>query len=266
MAITENRLAIGVFRDRSLAEQTVEHLRQAGFRDDEMRVWGQGAATGGFLETLRNKWSSQATEVGSISGSLVELGAPQEEADYYQHEAETGHYLVAVHSYGHSQKANDILYRAGAYTAQTSLTRDLHTVPLREEVLTAQTQPVEVGEVLIRKEIVTEEKTITVTVQREEIVIERRQISAQETPAEGPTGTLVELAPGETIRIPIREEQIVIEKRPVVTGELIVGKRKVQEIRHFTDTVRREVPYIERQGDVIVHRSGLEESAPPDAS
>jgi uncharacterized protein (TIGR02271 family) len=253
MATTEHRLAIGVFRDRALAESTVERLRQAGFRDDEIRIWGQGAATGGFLETLKNTLSSSTSEASSISSSLVELGEPQEDADYYQHEAETGHYIVAVHSYGHSREANDILYRAGAYTAQTSLTRDLHTLPLREEVLTAQTQPVEIGEVLIRKEVVTEERTITVTIQREEIIIERRQLNPQETSSGPSTGTQVELAAGETIRIPIREEQVVIEKRPIITEELIVGKRTVQEIRHFTDTVRREVPHVEREGDVVVH-------------
>jgi hypothetical protein len=71
VAITENRLAIGVFRDRALAEQTVEHLRHAGFRDGEIQVWGQGAATGGFLETLRNKRSNSATEAGSISGRVL---------------------------------------------------------------------------------------------------------------------------------------------------------------------------------------------------
>jgi uncharacterized protein (TIGR02271 family) len=121
---------------------------------------------------------------------------------YYQREAETGHCIVAVASYGHGREANDILYRAGAYTVQTSLTRDLHTLPLREEVLTAQTQPVEIGEVLIR----------------EEITIERRQINPQNT-SSGTTGTLVELAAGETIRIPMREEQVVIEKRPpIITG------------------------------------------------
>lgn len=258
MTSTENRLAIGVFRDRALAEQTIEHLRQAGFRDDEIRTWGQRASTGGFLATLRNKWSSSATEAESISGSLVELGEPQEDADYYQHEAETGHFIVAVVSYGHSQEANDILYRAGAYTAQTSLTRDLHTVPLREEVLTAQTQPVEIGEVFIRKVVVTEERTITVTVQREEIVIDHRQLDAQATSSGEPTGAPVELAAGETIRIPIREEQVFIEKRPVVTGELIVSKRKVQEIRRFSDTVRREVPHVEREGEVVVHDSNGE--------
>jgi uncharacterized protein (TIGR02271 family) len=185
------------------------------------------------------------------------MGVPREDADYYQHEVDAGQVIVAVHSYRYSQQANDILYRSGAYTAQTSLTRDLQTIPLREEVLTAQTQPVEIGEVFIRKVVVTEEKTITVTVQREEIVIERRQTSTQDAPAAGAAGRLVELAADETIRIPIREEQVFIEKRPVVTGELIVGKRRVQEVRHFSDTVRREVPHVDSTGDVVIHGPDL---------
>lgn len=259
MAITENRPAIGVFRDRSLAEHAVEQLRQAGLRDDEISVWGQGASTGGFLGTLRSKLSS-SSEAGNIASALNEMGVPQEDADYYQQEADAGHVIVAVRSYVRSQQANDILYRTGAYTAQSSLTHDLHTIPLREEVLTAQTQPVEIGEVFIRKEVITEEKTITVTVQREEIVIERRKSGAQHTPSgeSAPAGRLIELAAGETIRIPIREEQVFIEKRPVVTGELIVGKRSVQEIRHFSDTVRREVPHVDHTGDVIIHGPDLE--------
>ena len=71
--------------------------------------------------------------------------------------------------------------------------------------------------------------------------------------------TLVELAVGETIRIPIREEQVVIEKRPIVTEELIVGKHTVQETRHLSETVRREVPHLEREGDVVVHGSDGED-------
>ncbi len=255
MATTESPVKVGVFRDRALMEHAVDALQRAGLRDDEIRVWGQGASTGGFLGTLMNKLSGQGAEDGNIADSLVNLGVPPEDAAYYQWEVEAGRSVVAVHSYGHQQEASDILHRSGAYTAQTSLTHDLHTVQLREEVLTAQTMPVEVGEVFIRKVAVTEERTITVTVQREEVVIEHRPLSTQGTPSGDPIGTLVELAAGETIRIPIREEQVVIEKRPIVTEELIVGKQKVQETQHFSDTVRREVPHLERVGDVVIHGS-----------
>lgn len=42
MATTNSPLVIGVLRDRALVEYAVKELRHAGFRDDEMRVWGQG--------------------------------------------------------------------------------------------------------------------------------------------------------------------------------------------------------------------------------
>ena len=259
MAITESPVKVGVFRDRDLVEHAVKELRQVGFRDDEIKVWGEGVPTGGFLDTLMNKLSGQETEAGSISGFLVDLGVSQEEADYYQQQGNIGRIIVAVRSYGHQQAASDILQRAGAYTAQTSLTHDLHTISLKEESLTAHTQSIEVGAVFIRKEVIIEERTITVSVQREEVVIEHRALLTQGTPPDDPSGTLVELAPGQTIRIPIREEQVFLEKRPIVTEELIVGKRTVQETKHFSDTVRREVPHLERTGDVVVHGSGVEE-------
>lgn len=255
MATTDSPTVVGVFRDRTLAEHAVKELRHAGFRDDEMWVWEQGVSQNGFLESLLHTRSGQATEPGGIAASLQNLGVASEEADYYQREVEAGRSVIAVRSYGHRQEASDILYRTGAYDSQASLSRDLHSIPLREEVLTPQKQSVQVGVVIVRKEVITEEKTITVTVQREEIVVERLPLPAPGTPGSEPVGTLVELAPGQTIRIPIREEQIFIEKRPIVTEELIVSKHIVQETQRFTGTVRREVPRLERQGDVVVHGS-----------
>lgn len=253
MATTESPMAIGVFRDRAMVDHVVKELRHGGFRDDEIRVWGQGMSQGGFLESLLNKWSGQETQPEGIADSLEHEGVTNEEADYYQREVEAGHFIVAVRSYGHQQEASNILHHAGAYDAQTSLTHDLHAIPLREEVLTPHTQSVEVGAVIIRKEVITEERTFTITVQREEVIVERLSLSTPGTPGGTPIGTLVELAAGQTIRIPIREEQVFIEKRPIVTQELIVGKKIVQETQHFSDTIRREVPHIERVGDVVVH-------------
>src|SRR5262249_30079252 len=48
------------------------------------------------------------------------------------------------------------------------------TLQLHEEELRPRKQPVEKGEVRVRKEVVTEHKTVDVPVRREEVVIERR--------------------------------------------------------------------------------------------
>ncbi len=36
MAVNEHPTVVGVFRDRTLAEQTIQELRHAGFRDDQI--------------------------------------------------------------------------------------------------------------------------------------------------------------------------------------------------------------------------------------
>src|SRR5512135_3441934 len=112
---------------------------------------------------------------------------------------------------------------------------------LREEELQAHKQLVETGEVRVRKEVVTEHRTIEVPVQREEVVIERQ----------APTGE-----PVEEIRIPVRAEQVTVEKRPVVKEEVTVGKRVVQDIEQVGGEVRKEVVRVEREGDVDIHGNG----------
>ena len=114
-------------------------------------------------------------------------------------------------------------------------------IQVREEELQAHKQLVETGEVRVRKEVVTEHRTLEVPVQREEVVIERH----------APTGELVE-----EIRIPVSEEQVTVEKRPVVKEEVTVGKRVVQGTERVGGEVHKEVVRVEREGDVDIHGNG----------
>ena len=272
METTESPIVVGVFRERALAEQAVDELRHAGFRDDQIRYSGKGAMAGGLLETLMSKFSGQ--EDGSVFDALTEQGIPKDEIEYYQHEYERGSAIVTVQSYGRQQEASDILSRFGAYDARSraEYMQDARTIQLREEVLQPRKHPVEIGEVFIRKVVVTEERTITVSVMREELVIERRSIATDSVDAsdqlsnrpdlpdnqDQPIGKLVEIGEGEVIRIPIRTEQVMIEKRPVVIEELVVGKRHIQETRRFSGTVQREVPHIEREGNVNIRGDNVD--------
>src|SRR5438874_1376896 len=272
METTESPIVVGVFRERALAEQAVDELRHAGFRDDQIRYSGKGAMAGGLLETLMSKFSGQ--EDGSVFDALTEQGIPKDEIEYYQHEYERGSAIVTVQSYGRQQEASVILSRFGAYDARSraEYMQDARTIQLREEVLQPRKHPVEIGEVFIRKVVVTEERTITVPVMREELVIERRSIATDSVDASDqlsnrpdlpdnqhqPIGKLVEIGEGEVIRIPIRTEQVMIEKRPVVIEELVVGKRHVQETRRFSGTVQREVPHIEREGNVNIRGDNVD--------
>jgi uncharacterized protein (TIGR02271 family) len=130
-------------------------------------------------------------------------------------------------------------------TAHASRTAEgAERIQVREEELQAHKQPVETGAVRVRKEVVTEYRTLEVPVQREEVVIERY----------APTGepAASDIRPGEEIRIPVRKEQVTVEKQPVVKEEVMVGKRVVEGTEQVGGEVRREEVRVEREGDVEV--------------
>lgn len=117
---------------------------------------------------------------------------------------------------------------------------------LREERMEISKNKIQTGEVSIYKEVVTEEKNITVPVKREELVIENNVLDSQfNDKSEENT---------ETIRIPIREERIDVHKQPVDLEDVSVSKHKYEEIKHINETLKKEVPHISVNGDVkIVH-------------
>lgn len=120
------------------------------------------------------------------------------------------------------------------------------TIQLREERLKVGKKAVEAGDVGIRKEVVTEHKTVTVPVEREEIVIERRPGSGKVVAGGiSSSGT-------EEIRIPVRREELEIGKEAVVTDEVSIGKRKVQGTEQASGVVRKEQLKVDKHGDVEI--------------
>jgi uncharacterized protein (TIGR02271 family) len=115
------------------------------------------------------------------------------------------------------------------------------TMELRQEELDVTKDRVQTGEVELHKDIVSEEKTVHVPVSHEEVVIERRSFDAEA--ADEPIGR------EETIRIPVSEDRVHVGKHTVVTGEVSMHKRDVQETREVKDTVRREEAHLEVEGD-----------------
>ena len=224
MATSDNAIVFGVFRDRALAKQTIDELRHAGFRDDEMRLMGETAGSGGLLNHLAGTFVGHDTSDGQLSEDLISKGVPPDEVNYYQHQVEAGRIVVVVESYGHQEEARKILYRHGAYDASnlaSQATGD-RIIPVREEELSVHKQLVETGEILVHKEAITEEKTITVPVSREELVIERRPASTQTPDLSLNEGEKLSeaLSDGGMLRIVLREEHVHVEKQTVVKEEI----------------------------------------------
>jgi len=244
-------------------------------------VVGPAIAAGTLGVILSN--AAAGAGIAGLVGALIGAGIPEHEATYYQGEFEAGRTIVTVQADGRADEASTILRRHGAYdmstrgsvvgsgsrasaadaaavsrTAHTATTAPTHTsghastqagdtIRLKEEQLHAEKRPVETGEVRVHKEVHSETKSIDVPVQREEIVIER-------TPAHG-KATTDSLRPGEEIRIPVREDQVSVTKDAVVTEEVKVGKRTVQDVERVSGNVRKEEIRVEKTGDVDI-RSG----------
>jgi len=232
-------------------------------------VIGPVIAGGTLAAILANAAGGAA--IGGLAGALIGAGIPEEEAEYYRGEFESGRSIVTVHAGQRADEATRILHKHHAYdmhsaaahttaaatsatceTPARSMTAGRPTatatgqgkIEVKEERLHAHKTPVEAGEVRVRKEVVTEHKTLEVPVEREEVVIERHAVGERRAGGE--------IRAGEEIRIPVKEERITVEKEPVVTEEVTVGKRKVQETEHVTGEVRKEKVKVERQGDVDV--------------
>jgi uncharacterized protein (TIGR02271 family) len=206
---------------------------------------------------------------GGLVGSLIGLGIPEEEAEYYHGELHQGRTIVTVKSEGRYSEAHAILHRFGAsdyhsaattgasasiMSDSTASTREAanaraastrgggRKIQLSEEELHVSKQPVQTGEVTVRKEVRTEHKTIDVPVAKEEVVIERHAAS----------GRAGEIGEGQEIRVPVSEEHVHVEKEPRVREEVTVGKRRREETKHVSGTVKKEELKVEEHGDVHV--------------
>jgi len=249
-------------------------------------VIGPAIAAGTLGVILSN--AAAGAGIAGLVGALVGAGIPEHEANYYQSEFESGRTIVTVNADGRADEVTAILRRNGAYdmntrgdtrtgtaavaggtatattTASSATThatstpthstrgasaRQGDTIEVKEEVLHAEKRPVQTGAVNVRKEVHTETKTIEVPVQREEVVIER-------TPVHGRAASEATIREGEEIRIPVSEEQVDVSKRAVVTEEVKVGKRVVQDTEKVSGQVRKEEVHVEQTGDVNVKNRG----------
>lgn len=106
---------------------------------------------------------------------------------------------------------------------------------LHEERLHVDKEQVKTGEVNVGKHVVEEEQSIEVPVEHEEVYVERRPVDETTTDA-ADTG----FNENENINIPVSEERVNVTKNDVVSEEIVVGKRKVEDVETVRDTVRRE--------------------------
>jgi len=135
-------------------------------------------------------------------------------------------------------------------TRDTSREGELR-VPVVEEELSVEHHVHEAGAVRVRKEVVVEQRQITVPVRREEVIVERVPVS--ERTATAADANFNE----EEIVVAVQEEEIEIHKRPVVREEVHIRKEVHRDQQTANTSVRHEEVKVEdktnrtREGIVI---------------
>ena len=143
---------------------------------------------------------------------------------------------------------------AGAAREQVVEAEGQVRVPVREERLEVEKRSAELGAVEIRKTVETEQQTIPVELEREEVHVEQRDVPARPATEADRPGAFEE----GTIRVPVRGEEAVARKEAVVTGEVVIDKERTTETQQVTDTVRRE--RVEVDEDYERHRAAYEQA------
>ena len=117
-----------------------------------------------------------------------------------------------------------------------------------EEELRVGTEARERGRARLRKYVTTEQQTVTVPVQREEVRVEREPITDANL-GEATSGPDIS---EEEHEVTLREEEVVVEKRAVPRERVRLDTETVTEERQVTEDLRKE--HIEVDDDQSTYR------------
>ncbi|MEC1529503.1 YsnF/AvaK domain-containing protein [Bacillus spizizenii] len=203
-----------------------------------------------FFDKLKDYFTMDDT--AAHSKALSDLDITTNEIDKYQEDLDDGKLLVAVETDADADaNVNAPIDNGNALSGGFSSTNEMadyttkeeKTMPLREEQLKVDKEDVQTGEVEIGKEVKTEQRDMDIPVRHDEIYVERR-------PVDENTADASPVNDSETVRVPIVEEKLEVTKKPVVTDEVVVGKRTVEENEHISETVKKEEPRLNKEGKV----------------
>lgn len=229
----------------------VERQTQVQVDTDSVEANGYSQQEEGFMGKFMNLLAGE-----EASGSAFNnLKLSEKDAEQSRRHLEAGKLLVYVDSdykdsYRAFQETSASRKDLNSDNWKNSTSSAEERLRLHEERLHVDKERVQTGEVNVGKHVVEEEQTIEVPVEREEVFIERRPVNEEATATNtkhsfDSTDAYTE---GDTIRVPLTEERLEVTKTDVVTEEIVIGKRKVQDTEHVKETVRKEVADID--GDV----------------
>lgn len=281
-----NRKVVGLYDTKHAAILEIEKLRNLGYRPSDITVIAKeqtaadsityrtgvdSADTSSLMveeprtEKSFSEWFAALFEDNEPypkpASPLRDFGLSEEEIPFYENGINEGKILVLTKA---EEKRPESHFSASGTNIQPKKTlnvgneKDLlqshsyekspveeNTVELREEQLQISKDLIQTGEVELHKEIVEEQQTVQVPISKEEVFVEHR--SADEVASSD-----ISYDEDELIRVPVVEERLKVTKEQVVTGEVVIGKRQVQEMQQVSDTVKREELRVNKSGNVTI--------------
>jgi uncharacterized protein (TIGR02271 family) len=232
---------------------------RTGVTTENISTTDQDRKEGGFWQSLMTAFDTDRNLGGnepSISDRLVGLGLTDDAASEYEEDVRNGRIILLAETTASGLNVEDTGYVTdtsvtgmgvnGNYNTTDTYDTEERTLRLREEQLDVTKETVQTGEVEVHKDVVEEQQRVNIPVSREEVYVERRDVNEAATGAEGV------IEDGETIRVPIMEEKVEVTKRPVVTEELVIGKREVTETEQVVETVKREEAHLQTDNETVV--------------
>lgn len=113
---------------------------------------------------------------------------------------------------------------------------DKLTLHLKEEQLDISKKLIKTGEVIAYKETYTKEKTFTVPITYENLVIEKKNFKDKNSDVINNNS--------ETICIPLSEEQVDIKKHKVILEDVNIYKQQLADNKHIEETLKKEKLYL----------------------
>lgn len=117
------------------------------------------------------------------------------------------------------------------------------TFKFKKEQLDISKDWVQTGDANIYKESSTVDKTFTIPVESEYLVIEKK-ILASSNSKDNDTADI--------IRIPLSEEKVEFTKEKVTLEDVSIYKQKIEDIKRFEITLKREEPKIKISGSLKI--------------
>ena len=268
---------VGTFQSENQVLNKIDELKAQGYEEEDIYVVTNNTdsltivrgQTDVDLRPSDGNWLDRFIAFLSgdepVRAAFTNMGFIEEESSRYYNEVKNGNILLYVdREYGnlfydsHTEIINgtpDPNLGSNLITNRSDTTGVIgnpdqeERIRLHEERLNVDKERVQSGEITIDKHVIEDEQTVEVPVSREEVYIERRAVN-DETAADEVFDD------GENLHIPIMKERLEVTKRPVVSEEIIVGKRRVQDTETVRETVRREEAEIDGTDDVVNNLDG----------